>query len=292
MYVDDVLAGSDSLEDALEIKIQTEQLLQAGGFSVSKWTGSYITLGPNSDGAQRLFSEPEGVGALGILWIKIHDSPDQDILSLRISLDWVSIKVPTKRLVLASIARTFDLAGWAAPMMVTAKILLQDIWKADMDWDQELLEPLKSWWARLAKDVPELVNVRIPRWTGILARKELHVFADASENAYAATVYLRGFGPSGEWQSSLLVAKTKIAPLKLKSIPRLELCGALLVARLLQRVADGLHIEKEVRYAWSDARVVLAWIKAHPSRWATFVVNRVAAIQELIPEDRWRYVST
>jgi len=52
--------------------------------------------------------------------------------------------VPTKRLVLASIARTFDPAGWTAPVMVAAKILLQDIWKAELDWDEELVEPLKS----------------------------------------------------------------------------------------------------------------------------------------------------
>jgi len=56
------------------------------------------------------------------------------------------------------------------------------------------------------------------------------------------------------------------------------LCGALLAARLLQKVADGLHIEKEVLYAWSDARVVFAWIKAHPSRWVTFVANRMTVI--------------
>jgi len=105
-YVYDVLAGGDSLEDALEVKKQTEQMLQAGGFSLSKWAGSHTILCPNSDGAQRLFSEPERIGALGILWI-----PDQDILSLRISSDWASIKVSTKRLVLASIARTFDPAG-------------------------------------------------------------------------------------------------------------------------------------------------------------------------------------
>jgi len=60
-YVDDVLAGGDSLEDALEVKKQTEQMLQAGGFSLSKWAGSRTILCPT--GAQRLFSEPEGVGA-------------------------------------------------------------------------------------------------------------------------------------------------------------------------------------------------------------------------------------
>jgi len=107
--VDDVLAGGDSLEDVLEVKTQTEQMLQAGGFSLSKWAGSHTTLCPNSDGAQWLFLEPEGVSALGILW-----TSDQDILSLRISSDWASIKKPTKRVVLASIARTFDPASWAA----------------------------------------------------------------------------------------------------------------------------------------------------------------------------------
>jgi len=70
------------------------------------------------------------------------------------------------------------------------------------------------------------------------------------------------------------------------------LSSALLVAKLLQKVADGLHIEKEVLYACSDTRVVLAWIKAHPSMWVTFVANQVAAIQEIVPEDGWRYVTT
>jgi len=95
------------------------------------------------------------MGAFGILW-----TSEQDTLSLRIGSDWADIKEPTKRVVLASIARIFDPAGWPAPVMVAAKILLQDIWKADLTWDQELQEPLKSRWLRLAKNVP-LVNMRI-----------------------------------------------------------------------------------------------------------------------------------
>ncbi|XP_025263171.1 uncharacterized protein LOC112637511 [Camponotus floridanus] len=120
----------------------------------------------------------------------------------------------------------------------------------------------------------------------------MHAFCDASERAYAAAVYLRGIKDSGEFGSSLLIAKTKVAPLRPVSIPRLELCGALLAARLLRRIATELQIASAHLYAWTDARVVLAWIRAHPSRWTAFVANRVAAIQEWLPPVHWRYVST
>jgi len=139
--------------------------------------------------------------------------------------------------------------------------------------------------------MPRLINIQMSRWTGILIRSELHAFADASGKAYAAAVYLRGLSPSGEWTSSLLVAKTKVAPLKLASIPRLELCGAFLAARLLRKVADGLRFSEDVLYAWSDASVVLSWIKTHPSKWEPFVANQVTAMQDLVPARKWRYVA-
>jgi len=84
----------------------------------------------------------------------------------------------------------------------------------------------------------------MPRATGIQNRKEFHAFANASRKAYAAAVYLRGIGPSGEWTSSLL--KTKVTSLRLISITRLELCGALLAAHLLRKVADSLHFSKDI----------------------------------------------
>jgi len=81
-----------------------------------------------------------------------------------------------------------------------------------LEWDQSLSEPLYSRWQQLAADMPNLINIQIPRWTGISVRSELHEFSDASGKAYAAAVYLRELSPLGEWMSSLLVAKTKIAP--------------------------------------------------------------------------------
>jgi len=227
------------------------------------------------------------VGTLGVIW-----NPGQDTLVLRSAPTWTNDKEPTKRLVLSHIARIFDPAGWAAPVILAAKILLQDLWKVALEWDQPFPEPLYSRWQQLAADMPKLINIQIPRWTGISIKRELHAFADASGKTYAAAVYLRGLSPSGEWMSSLLMAKTKVAPLRLTSIPRLELCGALLAARLLQKVADGLRFSEDAFYAWSDASVVLSWIRAHPSKWEPFVANRVAAIQDLGPARNWRYVVT
>ncbi|KMQ90403.1 hypothetical protein RF55_9844 [Lasius niger] len=151
---------------------------------------------------------------------------------------------------------------------------------------------LRARWVNFASSLPDLHDVKIPRWTGISKQLELHGFSDASERAYAAVVYVRGTGSSDNWQASLLVAKTKAAPAKPVSVPRLELCGALLAARLLKRTAVGLGVSADSLHAWCDAKVVLAWLRNHPSRWKPFIANRVAAIQDLVPAERWRYVPT
>ncbi|KMQ83402.1 hypothetical protein RF55_20138, partial [Lasius niger] len=256
-YVDDVLAGASTLKEAQEIKRQTVKLLEAGGFRLSKWAGSNSALCPDGDQAERLFSTTEGVGTLGVLW-----APAEDSLRLRAIPALTSTRGPSKRTVLSDVARLFDPAGWAAPVLIGAKVFLQDLWLAGLDWDEALPPTLQTRWLRLASSLPGLDGLSIPRWTGISSHLELHGFSDASERAYAAAVYVRGTGLSGAWRSSLLVAKTKVAPAKPVSIPRLELCGALLAARLLLRTATGLGLAASDLYAWTDARVVLAWLRS------------------------------
>ncbi|XP_011699154.1 PREDICTED: uncharacterized protein LOC105456646 [Wasmannia auropunctata] len=119
---------------------------------------------------------------------------------------------------------------------------------------------------------------------------ELHGFADASERAYAAVLFLRVETDEGEIQVSLLQAKTRMAPLQQVSLPRLELCAASLLARVAERAArlHGMPLERV--HLWSDSTVALAWIRGHPSRWTTYVANQVANVQRALPGARWHYV--
>lgn len=137
-------------------------------------------------------------------------------------------------------------------------------------------------------------RIRVPRWLQVLGRSsyELHRFADASQRAYAAAVFLRGKTGDGRCTTTLLIAKTKVTPVRTVSIPRLELCGAMLLVRLLCQVLDALRVGRDfpTLTAWSDSRTVLAWIKGHPSKWSVFVSNRVSEIQSSLPSLQWRHV--
>lgn len=248
--------------------------------------GEHPQLCLEGDQAERLFTATQDVGTLGVIW-----NPAEDSLRLRAVPRLTSTTDPTKRSVLSDVARLFDPAGWAAPVLIGAKAFLQELWMAGLDWDQPLPLTLSARWLSFVASLSGLNHVSVPRWTGIFSVVELHAFSDASR-AYVAVVYVRGTGPSGNWRTSLLVAKTKVAPVNPVSIPRLELCGALLAARLLRNTAKGLGVSDAHLHAWSDAKVVLAWLRCHPSRWKPFVANRVAAIQNKMPPERWRYVPT
>ena len=122
---------------------------------------------------------------------------------------------------------------------------------------------------------------------------QLHGFADASNLAYGGVVYLRTTYQDSMVSVSLLLAKTKVAPISPPSTtPRLELCGALLLSRLLVVVAEALHIPPDCIYTWSDSTITLSWISCPPRNCNSFVSNRVAKITRNVPTEKWRHVST
>ncbi|GBO02627.1 hypothetical protein AVEN_37970-1 [Araneus ventricosus] len=120
---------------------------------------------------------------------------------------------------------------------------------------------------------------------------EVHGFADASEKAYGAVVYLKS--SAGERNCvHLLCRKSRVAPLKSFSVPKLELCAAVLLAQLVKRVLCAIKLEINDIYLWSDSTIVLAWIQHEPWELKIFVANRISAIQELTKKKQWFHVSS
>jgi len=117
---------------------------------------------------------------------------------------------------------------------------------------------------------------------------EIHGFSDASRSALSAVVYVRILKDELSARVTLLTAKTKVAPV---TIPRLELSAAAMLAQLVVRIRDVLDLKRVPVRMWVDSTVALAWIRGHPSRWKEFVSNRVALIQDLLPDSQWNHVA-
>ncbi|XP_076660078.1 uncharacterized protein LOC143363366 [Halictus rubicundus] len=294
IYVDDVLFGDDDLESLRQSRNQLTALLDCGNFRLRKWASNSSELLTDLDPADhglactKLLAPDDQLKVLGVSW-----SPTLDAFQLRTI---VADPLPsTKRSILSTIAKLYDPLGWVTPATVLAKIFLQDLWRIRISWDGKLPEALLDKWRPICERLSLLDSVTLPRWIGSSIRSpsiELHGFADASTVAYAAVVYAKCTSPSGEVTISLLAGKSKVAPLNPLTIPRLELQGALLLSRLMEFVQSTLGTRNLSCVCWTDSTVVLNWVQQHPSRWKTFVANRVSKIQARLPLAEWRHVCT
>ncbi|CAB0038991.1 unnamed protein product [Trichogramma brassicae] len=287
LYVDDIFFGAGSVEEAIRRRNELIALLASAGMRLAKWAASHgrivEDLMESSPEAVALKMD-EAVSTLGLKWL-----PGLDCFSFQFRPILTSSPA-TRRNVLSDIARTFDPMGWLSPVLVVAKILLQDICIDGSDWDTPIAEPLDRQWSDFCAALDDVSSIRVPRWFGAseTGTWHLHAFADASKRAYAAALY--PVTPS--MSSRLIVAKTKLAPTKVQTVPRLELCAAALLVRLVKSLLDGLRFPPKRIFCWSNSSVVLEWIRGHPSRWPTFVANRVSDIQTGLPDASWRHVRT
>ena len=209
----------------------------------------------------------------------------------------IPAKALTKRQVLSDIAKIFDPLGWLSPISIKLKSLMQEIWVAKLDWDDNLPDNLAENYLEWRSKLIDLREIKLNRF--VLKEKQtdlvaMHVFCDASETGYGACIYVVAADEKGGRRATLLSAKAKVAPLKAQSIPRLELCAALLGCKLLKAVSESLSklsLRIERFYAWTDSTIVLSWLAAEANCWSTFVANRVAKIQE-IDFLEWNHVGT
>ncbi|CAB0037058.1 unnamed protein product [Trichogramma brassicae] len=161
------------------------------------------------------------------------------------------------------------------------------LWLLGHDWDQ-LADPTTiRTWISFREQLPALQQCQIPRWLGTRSKSNViyHGFSDASKKAYGATVYL-----VSENKAHLLAAKSKVAPIRTVSLPRLELCGATLLSRLMSKTLEDLGTSKPTVYCWTNSQIVLAWLRSPPNTWKTFVANRVSEVHTLLPNASWGHV--
>nr|XP_037871813.1 uncharacterized protein LOC119629588 isoform X2 [Bombyx mori] len=159
----------------------------------------------------------------------------------------VSMEPITKRSILSNVSQIFDPLGLLSPVIIVAKVLLQQLWLLKIGWDDTVPDHIARVWNRFVNSLQALDTIRIPRHVIGVQRMyiELHVFSDASQTAYGACIYIRTVSIDSTVSVRLLISKTKVAPLKTLSIPRLELCGALLGARLYNKVRAKWTVNKD-----------------------------------------------
>lgn len=197
-----------------------------------------------------------------------------------------------KRVILSTSHKIFDPVGMCCPVLLYPKLLLQKIWLRKMDWNEEVdLKMLKDF-EKWHKSLTQLKELRIPRrMFGESSDKYLltfHVFVDASQAACEAEIFVRVESNTGI-EVKLVKAKSRVAPTREISIPRLELLAATMGTRLMQFVKECLFIDEDTIYYWSDSSTTLTWIKSG-KQWATYVWNRVREIRKMTDPRQWRFV--
>ncbi|KAJ8944229.1 hypothetical protein NQ318_001649, partial [Aromia moschata] len=165
------------------------------------------------------------------------------------------------------------------------------LWIEKLSWDEVLPFSILAKWTKFTNELSKLNELSVNRQVVCegATKIELHGFADSSERAYGACLYIRSIDDKGNVHVNLLCAKSKVAPVKTLSIPRLELCAALLLARLTDKIINSMTITFERCVFWLDSAIALAWIQTSPNILKTFIANRVTEIQTLTKTYEWRY---
>ncbi|XP_055622773.1 uncharacterized protein LOC129766279 [Toxorhynchites rutilus septentrionalis] len=302
-YVDDMLASTETEDEAIQLARDVRHVHAQAGFEMRNWISNspaVLTALHNEsidDKSLNLGSELATEKILGMWWCTA-----MDILTFKLSPKHDNVLLsgkrrPTKREVLRTLMAIFDPLGFLSHLLIFLKVLLQEIWRSGISWDQEIPENINEKWERWLKVLPSVRDVRIPRCyrlltsIGLKTDVQIHTFVDASEDGYAAVVYLR-FQRGSVVECAIVVAKSRVAPLKFVSIPRLELQAAVVGARLANTVTSSLSFKVNKKFFWTDSRDVLCWIRSDHRRYSQFVAFRVSDILETSEIPDWKWVGT
>ena len=297
-YVDDCLKSLSSSSTAIKHVADLRKLMLIGGFNLTKWASNdrqvleSIPPEERAKDVKELNLECDMLPterALGVSWFV-----ETDAFGFKVH---IKEKPCTRRGILSVVSSVYDPLGMAAPFVLPAKLLLQDLCRKGLGWDDDIPSLQLSRWQAWLADLPKLSQLSVNRCVkgahlGKVVTTEIHHFCDASQYAYGAVSYLRRVDSDGQAHCSFLIGKSRLAPLKQMSIPRLDLAAATVSVRLNKLLKNELEIPTDKIIFWTDSMTVLRYIANESKRFHTFVANRVAIIREDSSPSQWRYVES
>lgn len=222
---------------------------------------------------------------LGLFW-----KANEDVLHYKFNNVPLWSQKVTKRIVLSEISKLFDPLGLISPIVITAKIRMQTIWQIKIWWNEVLPDNVTKFWLDYAANMQHVNNIQVPRHVFLSGFDyiEIRGFSHASEKAYSACIYLRTTDNQNNLVAKLLCSKTRVAPLKTITLPRLELSGAFLLSQLYDKIIKSLNLKINRAILWCDSTIVFAWIISAPNTLKLFVGNGISEIQI----NTWSWLAT
>lgn len=297
-YVDDGLKSVPSTSDAMELICKTKEMCRRGGFNLHKFTSNKrevieaIPVEDRAKGLKELNLEKDELPmerALGVGWCI-----ESDAFKFRIVMQDRPL---TRRGILSTVSSVYDPLGFLAPLLLVGKGLLQDLCRGKVSWDDPIPENVRSRWLKWRDELHHLEDFTVrrcfkPEGFGTVISTQLHHFSDASTVGYGQCSYVRLVDDKGQIHCSLIMGKARVAPLKMVTIPRLELTAAVVSVRVSDMLRQELQYERVEEIFWTDSKVVLGYIKNDSKRFHVFVANRVQEIRDQTSPSQWRHIET
>ena len=301
MYVDDLMKSVGSPETAIRLSTQLRELLAKGGFRLTKWLSNDRNLLaeiPESERASSMVNlDIENLPTACALGLKWNVESDKFVWEVLAKIQRLLEEKPmTRRGVLSVVSSLFDPLGFIAPFIMKAKLLLQDLCRKKLGWDNVIDEQERVQWLRWLEDLPKLQALQIercfkPKNFGETKSVQLHIFSDGSRVGYGAVAYLRFVDVFDRIHCSFVIGKARLAPIHEITIPRLELSAAVISVKLNQIIRQELEIKIDRVNYWTDSTTVLKCLNNDTKRFHTFESNRLTTIRSLSSTSDWRYVN-
>ena len=301
-YIDDLLTGVETEDAALTMYEDSSKIMKEASMEMRKWN-------TNNERIKEVFKK-DGVAAetsktisdnaentyklLGITYNPEEDQFQFNVQGIVEKAHNNEARI-TKRVILSTSPMLYDPIGWLNPFIITVKLLIQALWESGVEWDEAVPPDIEKKWKKWIEELSHLQSLRINRRYNQSEkpvdhdRSEIHIFGDASEAAYAAVCYLKTYDIEGKSEVALMYCKSKVAPIKKVTLPRLELQAAVLAAKMLKFIKEELKMPNIKTFMWTDSTITYHWIRSSSRLYKTWVHNRVELIHEICDPSDWQW---